>query len=292
MVRTFDLKGARHFADPRRVAHPILAESFTAFLAREVEPGTVLHEGTTPFESFRAQALREVDRYWLLALSNHRRSQDLLRPAAASWAWVTAYYGSYFAAHAILGLFGVTCRPRHYLVEVQHNSPGAQELASLSFAPDPKGQSGGSHERFWTSFYEYAQLFRAGLPPALKSAVDPVNGDPGWQIEQRSKQNYDSFEALQTAYQVNASFQATRFPDSLSPDFARQLNLTASMIDLLLWLCHDFKLDTDCFDPLGARGSRQQTAERFVRRFEGPFSKNRPLFNAPRTGHAPTLYRP
>lgn len=65
-----------------------------------------LREGTREYDGFRDCALREAERCLFLAISNYRRALDLMLPAASSWAQVTLYYSSYFAARALLGIFG------------------------------------------------------------------------------------------------------------------------------------------------------------------------------------------
>src|SRR5450432_155097 len=69
--------------------------------------GRRLHQGTPEFEAYRFNVLREAEEYYYQAVSAYRRvHQNLMTPSGAFWAHVTLYYSSWYAAHAILNIFG------------------------------------------------------------------------------------------------------------------------------------------------------------------------------------------
>src|SRR5262249_41935775 len=82
-----------------------------------------LREGTAAFSEYRDCALRDVERSLFLAISHYRRALDLMLVSSCGWAHVTLYYGSFFAASALLGLFGgFVDGPT--VIDVVTNAPG------------------------------------------------------------------------------------------------------------------------------------------------------------------------
>jgi hypothetical protein len=276
----FTLNGAKHFCrsiDP--LTKPAI-ESFRDIIEHRLQRGVRLVEGTPEFEEFRVQAIREVDRQLFLAVSNHRRAEDLLVASSASWSWVTMYYSSYHAASTILGCLGVTVNPGFdgVLIDVARESAGSQ---TLNVRPCPKrGPTipGGSHRAFWDFFYHYMASFKGTLPPSIKSVADPVARNPAWQIERRNSVNYDTFVAINECAKFSAGFHSTSFPACLDPDFGVQRSTTVAMVDAALWLTNEVGLRTDAWEAVSPKGSRRQRLEAAIQRVRPPLPVGRPLF--------------
>ena len=165
--RPFTLNGAKHFCRPVVGAAPPAPTSFKDLIETSRSAGTSLTEGQPDFEPFRIQALREADRRLFLAISNYRRSRDLLIGSSASWSWVTMYDSSFHAATAILGCLGVSVDPGPdggVLIDVKRESPAQ----STPHSPLPVG---------WPNVEE-------GISPTLLGPVlslsGPLQDDVAW----------------------------------------------------------------------------------------------------------------
>src|SRR5205809_7246035 len=107
-MHVFGIAEAQHFCSSfttRTGASQGSLEVLVRTLPRQTR---TLTEGTPIFDDYRACLLRDVDRFLFLSASHYCRFHDLLISSAAPWSFVTAYYGTWFAAQAILGMFG--CR--------------------------------------------------------------------------------------------------------------------------------------------------------------------------------------
>src|SRR6266581_4007811 len=85
---------------------PGTGQSLSAFHRSLPARHTQLHERTTPFDIHRVSLLNAVERWILFGVADYRRALDMFIPSNAPWAHVTLYYSSFFAANAILGMFG------------------------------------------------------------------------------------------------------------------------------------------------------------------------------------------
>src|SRR2546428_12425750 len=107
MVRLFDLSEAQYYCKGFRGRHGTSLLSFRD-LVKSLDSNGPHHfaEGQSPFDDYRDCSLRDAERRIFLAVSLYRRSLDLMHVSAAAWAHVTLYYSSFFAASAILQMFG------------------------------------------------------------------------------------------------------------------------------------------------------------------------------------------
>ena len=133
----FSIQGAQHYCDQFQPVANIAQESLEDFDRRQAQTLRYIREGTSLFEEYRACALRDTERNLFLAASHYRRALDLMVPSSSHWAHVTLYYGSWFAAHSLLGMFGCQVLSNH-VIEVAQSSPGDQRLLRLRIG---KGQN-------------------------------------------------------------------------------------------------------------------------------------------------------
>jgi hypothetical protein len=91
----------------------------------------VLTEGTAHFTAHRVSTLNAIERWLLFGVGDYRRALDMLIPSAAPWAHVTLYYSSFFAANAILGMFGVWVLGRVLRALVSKVPPGLTTQSQL-----------------------------------------------------------------------------------------------------------------------------------------------------------------
>lgn len=261
-MQTFDLFQARHFCSPANAVPPGSAQSL-ATLHKGLQ--TIhLKEGSPHFVSHRASLLIAVERWLLFGVGNYKRAVQMVVPCNAPWAHVTLYYSSFFAANAILGMFGVwiSASPKR-LVDVVNGVPNSQELR-VSRPPRPSGGYGGSHVLFWELFYQAAAVISPWAPPEMASALMPVNNDPTWLIRERNAVNYDSWIAFESAVALHASFTPTLLK-SLRGSLAQQLVTTEKLLLLACRFASDVNLDSAAFAGL-ACGSRKSAMKSLVRR--------------------------
>jgi hypothetical protein len=274
----FDLISSQHYCGGAIGFSASATASFKNYVHQTLHKGQTLSEGTPTFDEFRRQSLREVERRIFLAASNFRRGEDLMILPSAPWSWITMYYASFHAAHAILGMLGVTIDPHSRHIWVQASSPGSQALKVEACPPLPAGTKlPGPHERFWDMYYQHTVRLQSDLPPLLKGAAVPIGGRARWQIEYRNLQNYDTFVAFQTMGDFSSSFAPATYPSSLGRNFARQVEGAKTMVTAAVWIADKVGLSSDiAYPPAGAapRTARLQAV------FHGntpPFPSTRPL---------------
>src|SRR5439155_7799434 len=154
-VRLFDLPQAKHFCSPSPVCLArVGSQSLPAFHAGLGRGVSLMVEGTNLYEVHQVNVLESVQRWLMYALAHYRRAVDMLVPVSAPWAHVTLYYSSFFAANAILGMFGgfVKSEGKRTVVDVVTQGVGAQEFAITRKVPVPLPATG-SHGVFWAYFY-------------------------------------------------------------------------------------------------------------------------------------------
>ena len=158
-----------------------------------------IDEGTIRFDEYRASALRDAERCLFLAGSHYRRALDLMIPSSSHWAQVTLYYGSWFAAQAILGMFGCRIFYEH-VVEVEQSSPGTQKLVRQKIG-NAQNQfqftQRGSHRRFWEAFYATARRFRSLADQNYVHLLSPITNNTMWLIDQRNRINYNMLASME-----------------------------------------------------------------------------------------------
>src|ERR1700735_3516046 len=126
-MHLLDITEAAHFCTPLAAHQPGTGQSLSHF-HRGLPARTVrLSEGTTAFDIHRISLLNAVERWILFGVADYRRALDMLIPSNAPWAQVTLYYSSFFAANAILGMFGAWIHIRR-MVDVESGTVGSQTL--------------------------------------------------------------------------------------------------------------------------------------------------------------------
>jgi hypothetical protein len=197
-------------------------------------------EGTNGFDEVRAALLEDAERGLFFAAAHYRRALDLMTATSAGWAQVTLYYGSWYAAHAILGMFGSAVLRRKTVVQVVANSPGSQALR----IGNETSTYGGSHQRFWDLFYRAVAPLRVRIDPTLAFALTPVSSDPAWQIDRRNSLNYDTGRLLALAVKFNSSFDKASFPTCLPGTLGTQFRLTEGLVEVGFSLASTLGLKT------------------------------------------------
>src|SRR5436853_6669677 len=144
-MKLFDIPDAHYYCGGFNNTAGACSGSLAKYVEGNLRGGTSLREGTPTFNEYRDCALREVERNLLLSMSNYRRALDLMIPGASSWSFVTLYYSSFYAARAVLGMFGGLVG-RKVIVEVSAGKPGQQELVIKSKKKETTYTA--SHEQF------------------------------------------------------------------------------------------------------------------------------------------------
>src|ERR1700679_1014750 len=111
-MRLFDYTQAQHFCQPLPVHVPGIGQSLANLYGNSTTHQ--LREGTSAFEIHRVSLLNNVERWILFGVGQYRRAFDMFIPSNAAWAQVTLYYSSFYAANAILGMFGVWIHLNHW----------------------------------------------------------------------------------------------------------------------------------------------------------------------------------
>lgn len=265
-MNLFDPPQARHFCAPSAATMAaVSSQSLAAFHAGLPTSALILVEGTSRFEVHQVNLLQSTQRWLTFALAHYRRAVDMMVPASAPWAHVTLYYSSYFAANAILGMFGGwigLTKAGARLVEVERKTPGNQALRVHRRLVSPNGAVG-SHRVFWDFYYDSAASLLTWAPPELQSALQPVTGDYGWQIAQRNLVNYDMFEAWSASTDFYKTFKPKRF-SSLQGPLQLQLESTHRLVKLGCWFANDLALSGLAIHGCGFSGTRQQVQRRLV----------------------------
>lgn len=203
-------------------------------------------EGSTLFEEYRDCSLRDVERSLFFAASHYRRSLDLMILSSSPWAHVTLYYGSWYASHALLGLFGCTIFRNRLVVDVDRGSPGHQALRLRRETTTYNG----SHQIFWDLFYRTVQSLKPMLLAHQAIVLSPIGGDPVWQIDKRNDVNYDSFLSLRLAKDFDRVFSKDHFPTCLPGVLNSQFRILETLLEIVYTYVHDFGLSTDSLDGL------------------------------------------
>jgi hypothetical protein len=248
-MRLFDIAEARHFCRPLLAHVPGTGQSLVAFHKNLRTPR--LTEGTQYFEVHRVSLLNAVERWILFGVADYRRALDMFVPSNAPWAHVTLYYSSFFAANAILGMFGAWVHFQR-LVDVDNGAVANQILRITRGVKSPSGFDG-SHQKFWDFFYEGCNAISPWVPAELQGATQPVNNNRVWQITARNEVNYDMFTAFDGAIRLIATFNPKKLR-SLSGPLAQQLEVTEGMLKLALYFANSFAVTSFAYEGLGIGG--------------------------------------
>jgi hypothetical protein len=263
-MRLLDLPQAQHFCRPApAIVTAVGKQSLRTFHDSIPNSVTVVSEGGMHFQVHQVNVLASVDQWLLFATAHYRRAMDMLVPASAPWAQVTLYYSSFFAANAILGMFGGwigQTRSGIRVVDVEHRVAGAQQLRIHRRLSSPNGAAG-SHRVFWDFFYDAVASIAAWAPNSLAIALSPVNGDFAWQIAERNDVNYDMFNAWAAAKLFHGTFKAAKLT-SLSGPLQLQFETSERLIKLALQFATDVGLSTNALEGCGQIGTGVQVRRR------------------------------
>ena len=252
MLNTFSITGASHYCMSFQPKSGDAERSLGEFRSLRLRNRKLIAEGTELFSRYRSCALRDVERSLFLSASHYRRGLDLMIPSSSHWAHVTLYYGTWFAAKALLGMFGCEVFGNH-VVHVNQSSPNRQELRIQRIG---NGQNHyyvaqkGSHQRFWEIFYKTVPSIRPFVDNKLKPALAPVSNSNLWLVEQRNKVNYDTVESMSTANAFGKSFSTDRFPDCLQGAINTQYQVCEGILAASCSFATQFNLSTDALDVL------------------------------------------
>ena len=249
-MRLFDITEAKHFCRALPTHIPGVGQSLPAF--HKNLRVTRLTEGTTYFDVHRISLLNAVERWILFGVADYRRALDMFIPSNAPWAHVTLYYSSFFAANAILGMFGAWVHFER-MVDVEQGTINNQILRISRRAPQSPSGYKGSHRVFWDLFYDGCNRISPWVPPQLQSIIVPVNNDRIWQIKARNEVNYDTFVGFDGALSLENNFNPKKLR-SLQGSLAQQLEVTEGMLKLALSFAKDFGVNSFAYDGL-ATGS-------------------------------------
>jgi hypothetical protein len=264
-MRLFDQPQAKYFCAPAPATIAGVSSQSLPTFHSSLGKSTLLVEGTTPFQVHQVNLLNSVERWLLYSLGHYRRAVDMLVPASAPWAQVTLYYGSFFAANAILGIFGGWIghtQNGNIVVDVERGASGTQALKIYRRLKSPSN-AGGSHKAFWDFFYDSVPAISAWAPPALAQALTPVNGDYAWQIGERNSVNYDMFGAWNATAFFHGTFKPARF-NSLRGPLQLQLDGAERMIRLALHFASIAGLSGGAIAGAGPTGTRLQIQKKLV----------------------------
>jgi len=265
-MRLLDLPQAEYFCTPAPpTGAPIGRQSLVAFHDSRRKGSALLKEGTLEFQVHQVNLLDSIDRWLVYSLAHYRRSVDMLVPVSAPWAHVTLYYASFFAANAILGIFGCwigQAQRGARVVDVEHGIAGSQELRIHRGLASPSGVKG-SHRAFWDFFYDGTATIAAWAPAALAPALIPVNGDFAWQIAERNNVNYDMFHAGTASGLFYRTFKPSKLK-TLSGPLQLQFETTERLIKLALHFASAASFSTASLSGCGFAGTRLQIQKRLT----------------------------
>ena len=238
-MQLFDFTEAEHFCRPLPAYVPGAGQSLVAFHKNLTVKR--LREPAQDFETHRVSLLNAVERWVLFGAAHYRRALDMFVPSSAPWAHVTLYYSSFFAANAILGMFGGWVHLRK-VIDVEQGTPNHQILRINTNPKSPNGYDG-SHQRFWDFFYDGCNTISPWVPNKLGIAIVPVNNDRRWQINSRNEVNYDTFSAFDAASVFSTDFNPKKLR-SYGGALGQQLEVTEGLLKLAIYFANTFKLES------------------------------------------------
>jgi hypothetical protein len=267
-MKLFGLPEARHYCRGFSPAHGtgLAATGSVKDLLNSKAATPVLAEGSADFNAYRACALRDVERCMFLAASLYRRAFDLMSVSAAGWAHVTLYYGTFYSAKALLGMFGAYIDVPRWRVEVQTSKPGGQELIVTK---NPRGTPGwgtytGSHERFWDNFYRAVAPLQPFIDPKLAFALLPVSARPDWLTAERNSVNYNPAKSLTLSRDFQTSFRRSKARTSLPGTMNTQFLILEGVLRITFALGRQVGVATDALNLLAPVAVRPAKLRRLV----------------------------
>ncbi len=257
----FGITEAQHYCQTFTGLGGLAVGSLDDYIAAELGTSKTLKEGTSTFNDYRDCSLRDAERCLFMAASQYRRATDLMTPAACWWAHVTLYYGTFFAASALLAMFGGRVLPRKGIVEVKSSIPGTQELVVNRSATSTYTTS---HQRFWDFFYGATKALIPWVDTPLRLGITPVSSSDIWQAKNRRDINYDSYKALELSAQFQTDFDSGTFPGSLPGVLNTQFVIFEALLELTFGYAREFALGTDALGSLTPAGTRRAKLARLV----------------------------
>ena len=252
-MRVFSILGATHYCASFQPQLGDAEKSPQEFRDSKLSGLNSMTEGTALFGEYRACALRDVERSLLLSATHYRRGLDMMIPSSSHWALVTFYYGAWFAARGLLGLFGCSVLNKH-VIHVGRSSPGNQQLLIERVG---SGQSqyyvsqSGSHRRFWEIFYRAVGSIRSFVDAQFSPTLSPIASNDIWLIEQRNKYNYDTVESINLGGSFGTNFSEHHFPASLPGALHTQYTVCEGILAVGMSFATAFGLLTDALDVFG-----------------------------------------
>ncbi len=244
-MNTFSMGESKYYCSKFSQMSGDSEKSIKDFQRSYLQNATILKEGTGLFNEYRDCSLRNIERLIFLSASNYFRSASLLASSSAPWAHVTLYYGSFFAANALLGLWGCTIFQK-YIVEVDNGTCGHQRLRVRCIGTNRElAVKGGSHEQFWAIFYNTAAQIKPVILPEYRIALEPIQNSSSWLIEKRNQVNYDSYNGICSVVNFGNNFNATQFPQSLPGDLNVQFKTLKTLLNAVRHYAKEFGLSTD-----------------------------------------------
>src|SRR5436309_388275 len=184
MVNVFDTAEAQYYCSNFHHLGGEALQSIRTLVNAYRRRRTRLLEGTQEFNNYRDCSLRDAERRLFLAVSHYRRSLDLMHTSAVAWAHVTLYYASFFAASALLEMFGCYANESNFIVEVATGSPGSQRFDLNTHVMKDLGiEYRGAHEKFWYIFYDgSSHIYPWVTDSTLREVLKPGSVGETWQI--------------------------------------------------------------------------------------------------------------
>ena len=265
-MRVFSKEGAVYHCANFPLVSNVQQESLEDFNWRRLRGVRYIDEGTALFDEYRACALRDTERYLFLSASHYRRALGLMIPSSSHWAHVTLYYGTWFAAHALLGLFG--CYVLHKaIIEVDQSSPGSQKLERKRIGNRLNEfylNERGSHRQFWEAFYTTAPRISPSVDPQHSHHLLPLLNDQMWLINQRNKINYRVIDSMDFSRDFERGFSTRHFPIGLPGDLYMQYTVCEGLMMIGFSIASEFQLETDALAVNGRNGSLIDSVRRSV----------------------------
>lgn len=265
-MRVFSIAGAQHYCQHFHGVAAPQSGSLEDFVRGQRARSRNFTEGSTAFDAYRTLALRNVERDLFLAASHFRRSLDLMIRSSSHWAHVTLYYGAFFAARSLLGMFG--CRVlSDRVIDVDRSEPGTQRLEQRLINRGSNQYTlsrRGSHERFWEAFYNATRTIRPLTNPPATTVLTPISNDETWLTRQRNTVNYTAEESIDHTNEFASVFDHSNIPHRLPGVTNTQYRVCEGLIAVALDFSDRFVLGTDALDVYGAQGTLREKIKRFV----------------------------
>jgi hypothetical protein len=267
-MRIFGESEATHYCSSYSGLGGDATQSVEFFIEKHFAGGGItIREGTPVFGEYRDCSLRDAERSLFFAVSHFRRALDLMISSSAPWSHVTLYYGSWFACHSLIGMFGSTVLSPKWVVDVIKGCPGQQELQVRRIG-NKAGQEPttyrGSHERFWDLFHTAIPSLITMVDSRFAATLSLVDSDPTWQIDRRNEVNYDTLIGIGLSENFHSTFCESSFPTCLGGVLNTQFQLAEALLELACSYACKFGLNTDALNGFGVPGSLHEKVRSLI----------------------------